>query len=160
MSKWPDPGPHPTVRVFRSAGFAGIHVILPANCQGDAMSCGHDDTSRPDLDVDFVDVPRRESLYLVVAVVGPVGQGKLFVELSVRHTQPTLRDRRVRIQRAAEHDLLQVRTKYPNHEKQIGVGRRRRNPQFRCNRSGDLGLAGQNRRKEGHAIPETVIRDF
>src|SRR6201999_2379255 len=92
MSKWADPGPHPTVGVFRTAGLAGINVVFSAYRQRDAISRRHDNAGRPDFDIDLVDLSRRERLYLVMAVIRAVRQRQHLVELAVRHAKPTLRN--------------------------------------------------------------------
>ena len=65
--------------------------------------------------------PGLQRLLLVVRVVGPVRQAQLRVELAVRRPQPPLGDRRVRVERALEDDLLQVRREDAHDQKQIGV---------------------------------------
>ena len=75
----------------------------------DPIARRHHDAGRPDLDVQLVHLAGRERLPLVVGVIRPVGQRQLRVELAVRGAQPALRDRRVRIERALEGDLLHVR---------------------------------------------------
>ncbi len=68
---------------------------------------------------------------------------KLLVELAMRHAQPALRQRRVRIERALEHQLLQVGREGAHHQEQVGVLGRRRYPELGRNRPGDLGVALQ-----------------
>jgi hypothetical protein len=128
MSKWAYAGPHPPMGVFCPAGLTRINIVFSAYRQRDAISRWHDNAGRPDLDIDLVDLPRFERLDLVMGMVRPVRLSQLLIELAMRHAKPSLRDRRMRIQGAPEHDLPEVRAEYANDEKQIGVLRRGRYP--------------------------------
>ena len=101
---------------------AAVFVVLAAHGQRDAIAGRHHDRGRPQLDVELDRRAGRQRLLLVVGVIGPVGRRELRVELAVRGAQPALRDRRVRIDRALEHDLLQVRRRT---RAAPGTGRRR-----------------------------------
>src|SRR5262249_44057878 len=63
-----------------------------------------------------------------VGVIGSVGQRELGVELAVRAAQPALRDRGMRIERALERNLLEVRRECADHQEKIGVLARRGDP--------------------------------
>jgi len=58
MPKWTDPGPDSTVSVFGTAGIAWINVVLAADRQRDAISRRHDNATRPDFDIDLIDLTR------------------------------------------------------------------------------------------------------
>ena len=126
----------------RAARAAAVFVVLAAHRERDAIARRHDDRGRPQLDVEL-DRRRRASsgCDFVVRVIRPVRQRELRIELAVRGAQPALRDRRVRIDRALEHDLLHVGGEHAQHQEQVGIGRRRRHEQLRRERAGDLGFA-------------------
>src|SRR3954462_13815370 len=68
----------------------GILVVAAAHAQRNPVALRDDEAGRPDLDVELVDLSRRERLSLVVRVIGPVRHRKYRVELAVRGAQPTL----------------------------------------------------------------------
>src|SRR5689334_4400278 len=75
------------VRELAAAGSA-ICIILAADRQSDAITRGHHDRARPDLDVEFHRLAFLERLLLVMGVIGAVGLRQLPVELAVRCAQP------------------------------------------------------------------------
>src|SRR5665213_2121296 len=83
-----------------TAGAAGIDIVAPPHTQTHAISLRHRDTGRNDFDIEFVDLAGLEWLLLVVAVIRPERQRKLFVELAMRGPQPALSDCGVRVKRA------------------------------------------------------------
>ena len=103
---------------------AAIFVVLAAHRERDAIARRHHDRGRPQLDVEFDRLAGVERLLLVVRVIGAVRRRELWIELAVRGAQPALRDRRVRVDRALEHDLLHVGGEDAQHQEQIGVGGR------------------------------------
>ena len=70
----------------------------------------------------------------------------------MRRPQPTLRDGRMRINRADEYDFAHVGGEDTKDAKDIGVGCRRRNAQSRGEWSGDFGLLRKRLRQEGEAV--------
>ena len=152
-------GPHFAQRFEAFAGLAREHVIVAAHRQRQPIALRQRDAGRPDFDVDLVDLAGGELLLFVVGVIGPVRQRQLRVELAMRATQPALRDRRVRIERALEGDFLEVGRKRAHHQKQIGVFGRRRHPQLGRDRAGDLGILIERLSQESHAVAEAGIGD-
>src|SRR5258705_337393 len=51
---------HRVLHVGERCRLAAVVVVLPAYCQRDAPALGHDDTGRPDLDVELDDLARLE----------------------------------------------------------------------------------------------------
>ena len=70
-----------------------------------------------------------------------------------------MRDRRVRVERALERDLLHVRREDAHDEKQVRVRRLRRHEELGRDRPGDLRLARQGRREKGHAVAQARVAD-
>src|SRR5206468_5828438 len=64
---------------------------------------------------------------------------------------------RVRIERALEGDLAQVRREETDDQEQISVARLRRDVELGGERPGDLGLALERRREEREAFAETGV---
>src|SRR5262245_12876029 len=107
-----------------AATWPRIDVVLAADRKPDAMALRHHDRGRPDLDIKLDDLTLLERLLLIVRVVGPVRLRQFLVELAVRGAQPALPDRRVRIDRALEHDLLEVGAEDAQHGENVGVAGR------------------------------------
>src|SRR5215510_6525036 len=103
------------------AAAAGVDIVAAAHRERHAITGRHDDAGRPDLDVELIDLAALERLLLAVRVIGAEGQAQLLVEPAVRRAQPALRDRRVGIERALEHDLLHVLRQHAHDQEQIGV---------------------------------------
>src|SRR5262249_57110148 len=80
-----------------------ILVVFTPDRQTDAISCRHNDRSRPDLDVEFHRLSPLQWPLLIVRVVGAVGFRPLPVQLAVRRAQPSLCDRGVTIHCALQH---------------------------------------------------------
>ncbi len=116
-------------------------VVAAAHRERDAIARGHDDRRRPQFDVERDDLAGLERLLFVVGVIRPVFGGQLRIELAVRGAQPALGNGRVRIDRAHEHDLLQVGRVDAEHDEQVGIGGRRRHEQSCRQRPGDFGVA-------------------
>ena len=85
------------------------------------MAEGHHDRGRPDLDVELHNLAELQRLLVIVRVIGPVGRRELLVELAMRGAQPALAHRRVRIDRALEHHLLEVAGEHAQHDEQVGI---------------------------------------
>src|SRR3990172_13010279 len=60
---------HRVFHVRQRRRLALVFVVLAADRERDAVAFGNDDTSWPDLDVEFIDLPRRERLVFVVSVI-------------------------------------------------------------------------------------------
>src|SRR5438552_8479088 len=68
-------------------------LVVPAlDREREGIAGRNDDASRPDLDVELVDLAGREQGPPVVRVVWAVGLGQLGVERTVRGTQPAVCD--------------------------------------------------------------------
>src|SRR5689334_10867828 len=91
------------------AGRALPLVVAATHRDGEAMAWRHHDGSGPQLDVELNGLAGLQRLHLVVRVIRPVVGGELLIELAVRRAKPALSDRRMRIDRAREYDLAQVR---------------------------------------------------
>ena len=74
----------------------------------------------------------------------------------MRGAQPALSHRRMRIDGALEHHLLEVAGEHAQHDEDVGVRRRGRDEQFQRRRSGDLGLLRERRAQEGDAVAHRV----
>ena len=77
----------------------------------------------------------------------------------MRAAQPALRDRRVRIERALEGDLLEIGRERAHHQEQVGILGRRRHPQLGRDRPGDLDLVLERLGQECDAVAEARIGD-
>ena len=75
----------------------------------------------------------------------------------MRGPEPSLSDRRVRIERALEHDLSHVRGHYAHDQKEVGVRRLGRHVELGRDRARDLDLLRHGRREEGDALAEPVV---
>src|SRR2546425_10845823 len=150
-------GEHGAQRAESDARSPGIFVVATAHGESEAVSGGRHDRGWPDLDVQLVHLPGRERLLLVVGVIRPVGLRELGVELAMRGPQPSLGDRRVRIERALKRHLAHVRREEPNDEEQVGVDSLGRHVELGGERSRDLGLALEWRREERQAVPEAGV---
>ena len=128
-----------------------VLVVAASDGESDAVALRHDEASRPDFDVELVDLARRQGLHFVVRVVRPVRQRERRVELAMRGAQPSLRNGRVRIERALEGDFLQVGAEDAKDEEQVGVRGTRGDEELRGDGAGDLGLGGERRSEEGDA---------
>src|SRR5262245_21110617 len=73
------------------AGGAGTLEILALDGEREARALGQPQPHWPDLEIDLVDLARRERLPLVVRIAGQVLGRALRVELALRHAQPALR---------------------------------------------------------------------
>src|SRR5512139_3374160 len=73
-------GPHFAQRLQPGAGFARKDLVGAADGQREPIALREHDAGRPYLDVDLVDLARRELLLLVMRVIRSVGQSKLLVE--------------------------------------------------------------------------------
>src|SRR5262245_9664880 len=91
-----------------AAARAGLVIVLAADRQPEAVALRYHDRGRPDLDVELDHLAFLERLLLVMAVIGPPRPRELFVALAMRGAQPALCHRRVRIDRALEHDLFHL----------------------------------------------------
>ena len=92
-----------------------------------------------------------------MGVVGPPRQRQVGVEFAVARPQPALGDRRVRVDRPHERDLLAVGVEHSEHHEQVGVGRGGRHEQLRRQRSGDLGLLSQRRGEEPQPVTDSLV---
>src|SRR5262245_64440067 len=72
MSERPDAGPHLAERLDAGARLAGIHIIGAADGQRDPITFWQNDAGRPDLDVNLVDLARRQLLLLIVRMIRAV----------------------------------------------------------------------------------------
>ncbi len=81
------------------------------------------------------------------------------MKLAVRAAQPTLRNRRVRIERTLEGDFLEVGRERAHHDEQIGVLRCRGHPQFRRDWSGDFHRVHKRFGKESDPVAKARIGD-
>src|SRR5215207_8566345 len=93
-----------------------VLVVTPPDLKLHPVSPRDDDAGWPDLDVELVDLAGRERLSLVVRVVRPPFFRALRVEFAVRRPQPALRDRRVRVDRPLEDDLLALRVEHADRQ--------------------------------------------
>src|SRR5262249_32964085 len=88
---------------------AGARALLPfvvaaPHAEREAIARRHDDAGGPDLDVERHRLAGLERLELIVRVIRPPRFAELLIELAMRCTQPSLRERRVRVYRAHEGD--------------------------------------------------------
>src|SRR6267378_8012684 len=91
----------------RQAGARALlpFVVAPSHAEREAVARRHDDAGGPDLDVERHRLSRLERLAFVVRVIRAPRLAELLVELAMRCTQPSLRDRRMRVYRAHESDF-------------------------------------------------------
>ena len=106
-----------------AAHAARIFIVLSAHREGDPVALGNHDAGRPNLDVEFIDRTRRQGLFLIVRVVGPVGQCFFRVEFPVRGSQPALRDGGVRVECALEYDFFHVGREDAHDEEEVRIPR-------------------------------------
>src|SRR6266542_1944194 len=151
---------HRTFHVGKAGRRPGMLVVLAADAQSDAISGGNDDGRRPDFDPELDDLPGLQRLQLVMRVVGPIGRGKLAVELAMRGAQPALSDRRERMERYLEHHLVKLGGERWLHDKKVGIAGRGGHEQLCGRRAGDLGLLRQRRRQEGEAVAQRIATRF
>src|SRR6266699_2719645 len=155
MHEWAAAG-HRVLHVGETSERPGMLVIPAADAQPDAVAGGNDDGSRPDFHIELDDLPGLQRLRFVMRVVGPIRRGTLRVELAMRGAQPALPDGRMRIERALEHNLVQIGREHPQHEKEIGIAGRGRHRQLRGGRPGDLGLLRQRRGQKREAVAQRI----
>src|ERR1700691_1518420 len=74
----------------------------------------------------------------------------------MRGAQPALADRRVRIDGALKHHLLEVRREHAQHDENIGIAGRRRDEKSYGGGPGDFRLMRQRRRKKRDAVAHRV----
>src|SRR3954466_8377905 len=141
------------------AGSPGILVVAAAHAQRDPVALRDDEAGRPDLDVELVDLSRRERLRLVVRVIGPVRHRKRRVELAVRGAQPTLSDGSVGIERALEGYFAQVGAEDAQDEEEVRVRGAGGDEELRRDGTGDLGLGRERRSQERDAIAQRFVDD-
>ncbi len=92
---------------------SGIDIILAPNGKGNSIARMNDNAGRPDLDVELVDLPRGQGLFLIVRVIRTVRGADLRVELAVRCPESPLSDGCMRIDRPREDHLFQVGSEHP-----------------------------------------------
>src|SRR5215203_1580528 len=96
-------------------------VVAAAHRQRQLVSSGYNHAGRPDLHFHLVDLTRFQWLDPVMGVVRAVESAQLRIQGPMRRSQPALADRRVRIVRSVEYDLLPVRREHPNNEEEVGI---------------------------------------
>src|SRR5262245_18235555 len=74
----------------------------------------------------------------------------------MRRPQPALCDRRMRIDRALEHNFLEIASEHAQDGEDIRIRRARRNEKLECRRTVDLGIVRNRRREERHAIAHRI----
>src|SRR5262245_4196723 len=100
-----------------------VFVIFASDRQPDAITGRNNDRSRPEFDVELHWLSFPQWLLLVVSVIGAVWLRQFPVELAMRRTQPSLRDRSVRVDCALKYDLLEIAGEHAQHDEEIRVGR-------------------------------------
>ena len=111
--------PHPCEYIFHareSRDAAGVNVVPPAYGKGNPITCGDNDTGRPDLHIKLVHLTGRQGLLFVVGMIGTVLRGESRIEFAMRCPEPALTDRGMGIERPREDDLLQIRGEHAQHE--------------------------------------------
>ena len=112
---------HRILHVREHRRLSRVFVILAANGERDPVTRGDHDARGPDLHVELDRLPGGERLDFIVRVIRAVGQGQLRVELAVRGAQPPLAHRRVRVERALEHDFVALRIENLQHGENVGI---------------------------------------
>src|SRR5262245_13851000 len=128
MAERPYTGPLLTEGLRARGRFSTIDVVFAANGEPDTVTSRHDDTGRPNLDIDLVSFARCEFLDLIVGMIRPIRQRELLVELAMRGAQPSLGNGRMRVERPVKGYFLHVRRKHAHHHEQVSVLGRRGDP--------------------------------
>lgn len=134
-----------------------VGIVLAAHRQTDAASGRHDDAGRPNLDIELHRLAWPQRPGFVMGVIRPIGQAAQGIDLPMRRTQPSIGDRRARIVRTDEGNLPARLVEDAQHQKDIGIGGRRREKQLGRDRSGDLQRFRQRRREETLAVAERLV---
>src|SRR5262245_53623721 len=128
MAERPYTGPLLTEGLRACGRFSTVDIVLAANGKSDTAPSRHDDTGRPNLDIDLVYFARCELLDLIVEVLRPIRQRERLVELAMLDAQASLGNRRMRVARPVKGHFLHVSRKHAHHHEQVSVRGRRGDP--------------------------------
>src|SRR5438876_9088121 len=98
-------------RALLHACFARALEVLSLQGERETVACGKREARRPDLEIHLDGLAGSQLLRLVVRVIRLPFGGALRIELSLRDAQPSLRDRRLGLDRTQERDFPAVRIK-------------------------------------------------
>src|SRR5215210_315053 len=111
---------------------------MTLDCKSEPVTGRDDDAGWPDLVVELIDLAVRQKLFLIVRMVWSVLGAKILIEFAMGGSEPSLGDRRCRLNRAGERNLLIIQIEELNDQEEIGIDRLRRHKDLCRNRAGDL----------------------
>src|SRR5687768_11267101 len=89
-------------------------------------------------------------------VIRPKRPRQVGIELAAGRSQPPWGDRSMRIDGTLERDLDVIRVEDPENQKEVGIDRRRRDPQLRSQRASEFSDFRQWRALKGKAVSRRI----
>ena len=136
---------------------ANAFEILPLQSQSQSITARQKEASRPDFDINWIDLTRRQLLNFVVSMQRPPVSGPFDVELALRGTQPSLRYRTFGLSGAEESKFLAGGIESTKSREDVHVAGAGLDPKAGADRARDFHVARDRGGREREAVAERGV---